>query len=149
MDISSRAFSDGEEIPEKYGYRRDNVNPPLEFSEIPEEAEVLVLIVDDPDAVEPAGKIWTHWLMWNIPVETEGIGEGEKPIGAIEGKNDFGDKDYGGPNPPDKEHKYRFRLYAVNSQPELDNSAEKEDIEQEIKGQVIEEALLEGTYEPL
>lgn len=149
MDISSTAFSDMGEIPEKYGYRKENVNPPLEFSDIPENAETLVLIVDDPDAVEPAGRIWTHWLMYNIPTATTEIGEDEKPIGAEEGKNDFGDREYGGPNPPDRKHSYRFKLYALDKELDLNQPVKKEDLEQAMEDHIIEKALHRGTYTPL
>lgn len=149
MDLSSPAFSDGEQIPEKYGYLRDNVNPPLNFSGIPEDAESLVLVVDDPDAEEPAGKIWEHWLIWNIPPETERIGEGEKPIGVREGMNDFGDRGYGGPNPPDGEHTYRFKLYALEGELNINDASEKEDLENAMEGLVLEETVLEGSFRPL
>lgn len=149
MDISSTAFSDIDEIPKNYGYTEENVNPPLEFSDIPEEAESLILIMDDPDAVEPAGKVWTHWLMYNIPIETTEIGEGDKPIGAVEGKNDFGDRDYGGPNPPDREHTYRFKLYALDKELELNQPVKKEDLEEAMENHIMEKALLRGTFKPL
>ena len=149
MDISSPAFSDGDLIPEKYGYKRENVNPPVKFSGVPEETESLVLIADDPDAEEPAGKIWTHWLMWNIPPETEGIGEGEEPIGAREGMNDFGDRGYGVPHPPDGEHTYRFKLYALDTELDLNDASEKEDLEEALEDHIISEALLKGRFRPL
>ncbi|MFB6115524.1 MAG: YbhB/YbcL family Raf kinase inhibitor-like protein, partial [Candidatus Nanohalobium sp.] len=81
--------------------------------------------------------------------ETTEIGEGEKPIGAEEGKNDFGDRKYGGPNPPDTEHTYRFKLYALDTELELENTAKKEDLEEAMEGHVVEKASLKGTYEPL
>lgn len=149
MEISSTAFSDGDLLPEKYGYTRDNVNPPVKFSGIPEETESLVLIVDDPDAEEPAGKVWDHWLMWNIPPETERIGEGEEPIGAREGINDFGDRGYGGPNPPDGEHTYRFKLYALDTELELNDVSEKKELEEAMEDHIISEALLKGKFRPL
>lgn len=149
MDISSPAFSDGGSIPEKYGYTEENVNPPLKFSEISEEAETLVLIVDDPDAVEPAGKVWVHWLMWNISAETESIGEDEIPIGVTEGKTDFGERGYGGPNPPDGKHFYRFQLFALDTELELDPSSERKELEDAMEGHVIEEASVEGSFSPL
>jgi len=149
MNISSPAFSDGGEIPDDYGYSRENVNPPLEFSGVPEEAESLVLIVDDPDAKEPAGKIWDHWLMWNIPVETSNIGEGEKPIGSREGMNDFGERGYGGPHPPDGEHTYRFKLYALDTELDLNDSSEKKDLKKAMDEHIINKALLKGKFRPL
>ena len=149
MKLSSPAFPDKGDIPEKYGYTKDNVNPPVEFSDVPEEAESLVLVVDDPDAVEPAGKVWDHWLMWDIPEETERIGEGEKPIGAVEGKNDFGDKSYGGPNPPDREHIYRFRLYALDKELDLESNTGKKQLLNQIEENIIEQTKLEGSFKPV
>ncbi|MDY7081059.1 MAG: YbhB/YbcL family Raf kinase inhibitor-like protein, partial [Halobacteria archaeon] len=76
MKLSSTAFADGEPIPDKYGYKEANVSPPLEISNVPSKAESLVLIMDDPDAVEPAGKVRDHWVVWNINPETRTIEEG-------------------------------------------------------------------------
>jgi len=70
LDLTSPAFADGDPIPERYGYTADDVNPPLSIAGVPEEAESLALIVDDPDAMEPAGKVWDHWLVWNVPADT-------------------------------------------------------------------------------
>lgn len=149
MDISSPAFSDGENIPDKYGYSRDNVNPPVNFSDIPEKSVTLVLIVDDPDAEEPAGKIWDHWLIWNIPIETDGIGEGEKPIGAREGINDFGERGYGGPHPPDGEHTYKFKLYALDTELDLNNTSKKKQLKKAMDGHILGKARLKGNFRPL
>ncbi|MFB6192735.1 MAG: YbhB/YbcL family Raf kinase inhibitor-like protein [Candidatus Nanohaloarchaea archaeon] len=148
MRLRSPAFEDGEHMPEKYGYTTENVNPPLEIENIPEGAETLVLIMDDPDAMEPAGKIWDHWTVWNIPPRTE-IPEDWKPEEAEEGLTDFREKGYGGPNPPDGTHTYRFRVYAVDASLELEEDATKEDILESIKGHVLEEAQLEGKFDPL
>lgn len=75
ITLTSPAFDDGERIPEKYGYVEDNVNPPLEIDHVPEAARSLALVVDDPDAFEPAGKVWGHWVVWNIPPDTSTIPE--------------------------------------------------------------------------
>ena len=147
MKLSSPAFQDGEEIPVKHGYTKENTNPPLKFEEVPEEAETLVLIMDDPDAMEPAGKIWDHWTVWNIPAEKTEVEEGESP--GKEGMTDFRQRGYGGPNPPDGEHTYRFRLYALNTELELSNDARKEDVQEAMEGNVLEEAELEGRFKPL
>ncbi|QLG48072.1 YbhB/YbcL family Raf kinase inhibitor-like protein [Natrinema halophilum] len=144
--LESPAFDDGERIPEEYGYAEDNTNPPLEIDAVPDDAESLALIVDDPDAREPAGKVWDHWVLWNVPPETGTIPEGWDPIEAREGMNDFGERGYGGPNPPDREHTYRFRLFALDTTVELESDADANDLESAIDGHVLEQAKLEGTY---
>ncbi|MFB6174803.1 MAG: YbhB/YbcL family Raf kinase inhibitor-like protein [Candidatus Nanohalobium sp.] len=149
MEISSNAFSDGGRIPEKYGYKRDNIHPPLKFSDIPESAESLAIVVDDPDAKEPAGKIWEHWLIWNISPETTEIDEGQQPIGAREGMNDFGKRGYGGPNPPDGEHVYRFKLYALDRELNINDASDREDLKNETENDIIEKAVLKGSFKPI
>lgn len=149
MWLSSPVFEDGGEIPEKYGYTRQNVNPPLKFGGVPPEAETLVLLMDDPDAVEPAGKVWDHWTVWNIPPGTSDIDEGSLPEAAEEGMTDFGDRGYGGPNPPDGTHTYRFRAYAVDTTLDLPETASKEDVLEAMEGHRVAEAELEGRFSPI
>ncbi|ELY95430.1 phosphatidylethanolamine-binding protein [Natrialba taiwanensis DSM 12281] len=145
--LTSSAFADGDRIPEEYGYGESNVNPPLEFGGVPDEAEALALVVDDPDAVEPAGKVWDHWIVWNISPERERIPEDWNPDADVgEGTNDFGERGYGGPNPPDREHTYRFRLFALESPLDLEAEADADDLESAAAGRVIETTTLEGTY---
>ncbi len=148
IELKSTAFSHGEKIPRKYGYTEKNVNPPLEINGVPDEAESLVLIMDDPDAMEPAGKVWDHWVLWNIEPNTRDIPEGETPPGAVEGRNDYGQRGYGGPNPPDREHTYKFKLYALDKTLKLPPSSTKADVRESIKGHVLDKTLLEGTYAP-
>ncbi len=148
LELTSPAFEDGERIPAKYGYNEEDVNPPLKIRNIPSEAESLALVIDDPDAVEPAGKVWDHWVLWNIEPNTGQIYKDETPPGSVEGKNDYGDHGYGGPNPPDKEHTYKFKLYALDKTLDLRRGATKDDLREKMKGHVIEKALLEGTYAP-
>lgn len=148
LKLTSPVFSNQGTIPDKYGYRRQNVNPPLEIKNVPEAAQSLVLIMDDPDAIEPAGKVWDHWVVWNIPAETEEIDEGSLPQEAVEGQTDYGQRTYGGPNPPDKVHTYRFRLYAVDKKLELTTSATKDDVLQEMEDHALEKTTLEGKYAP-
>jgi Raf kinase inhibitor-like YbhB/YbcL family protein len=147
MKLTSPEFEDGEHIPEKYGNTRENVNPPLEIEDVPEEAESLVLIMDDPDAMEPAGKIWDHWTVWNIPADTRSIEEDSSP--GVEGMTDFRKRGYGGPNPPDGTHTYSFRLYALDTELELPKDSDKEDVEEAMKDHVIEKTELEGKFDPL
>jgi Raf kinase inhibitor-like YbhB/YbcL family protein len=79
MDLSSTAFADGDAIPRQYGYTERNVNPPLSWSEVPADAASLALVVDDPDTVEPAGKVWDHWVVWNIDPGRTGIPDAWTP----------------------------------------------------------------------
>ncbi|QCS42375.1 YbhB/YbcL family Raf kinase inhibitor-like protein [Natrinema versiforme] len=146
LTLKSPAFDDGERIPETYGYTDANVNPPLEIDGVPDDAESLALIVDDPDAKEPAGKVWDHWVVWNVPPETATIPEDWDAADASEGTNDFGDHGYGGPNPPDTEHTYRFELYALDTTLELGPDADADDLESAIEGHVLAQTRLEGTY---
>lgn len=147
MKLTSPAFEDDGELPEKCGYIRENVNPPLRIENVPEDAESLALIMDDPDAMEPAGKIWLHWTLWNIPADISEIGEGESP--GIEGYTDFRDTGYGGPNPPDGKHTYVFRLYALDTELGLEEGADRDDLEEAMEGHVIGEVELRGTYHPV
>ncbi len=144
MDVSSPVFDDGGEIPEKYGYPRENVNPPLVVADIPEEASTLCIIMDDPDALEPAGKIWLHWTIWDIPTEVDEINEGDSP--GTEGETDFRNTGYDGPNPPDGEHTYVFTVYALDTKLGLEEGASREELEEAMEGHVLEKASLEGRF---
>ncbi len=148
MQLSSPAFDDGEPIPEKYGYEADDVNPPLEITDVPDDAASLALVMDDPDAREPAGKVWDHWVVWNVDPDTTEIPEDWDASGAVEGTNDYGGTGYGGPNPPDKRHEYQFQLYALDTTIDLDSGATKEDLEERMPNHILAEAGLSGTYEP-
>jgi len=150
MRLTSDAFDDGAAIPGRYGYRAENVNPPLAIENPPEGAETLALVVDDPDAVEPAGKVWDHWVVWNLPADRTEIPVDFEPadVGGHEGTNDYGDVGYGGPNPPDREHTYRFVAYALDTTLDLASGATKADVEAAIEGHVLSAARLTGTYAP-
>ncbi len=146
ITLTSPAFDDGERIPEKYGYEAENVNPPLEIAKVPDGAESLALIVDDPDAVEPAGKVWDHWVVWNIPSKMTTIPEDWDPTDATEGTNDYGTVGYGGPNPPDREHRYRFKLFALDATLDLPTETDAEALESAMDSHVLEQTQLDGTY---
>lgn len=148
--ISSSAFEDGGRIPRKHGYKNENRSPQLSFSgDVPPGTKSLALIMDDPDAVKPAGKVWSHWIVWNIPPDTRQIPEGSSPAGATEGTTDFGSTGYGGPAPPDAEHTYVFVLYALGvSSIDLGKSATKQQLERAIKPHVLARAELRGRYSP-
>jgi Raf kinase inhibitor-like YbhB/YbcL family protein len=147
MRLSSPEFEDGGEIPEKYGYTKQNFNPPLRIEDVPEEAESLVLIIDDPDAVEPAGQIWDHWIMFNIDSDIKEIGEGESP--GMEGVNSYGEIGYGGPNPPDRNHTYVFRVYALNQELRLSEEDSRAEVEAAMSNHVVEKTTLDGIYSPV
>ena len=150
LSLSSSAFEDGGEIPDEYGYEERNVNPPLEIEGVPPTAESLALIVDDPDAVEPAGKVWDHWVVWNVDPDHQQIPEGwdAQDAGAVEGQNDYGETGFGGPNPPDGEHTYRFELYALEDTFDLSEETNADTLRNTIDDAVLAEATLEGTYAP-
>ena len=148
LSLTSPAFGDGEPIPDRYGYTADDVNPPLEIENVPDAAASLALIVDDPDAVDPAGKVWDHWVVWNVPPERTTIPEDWDAREASEGTNDYGDTGYGGPNPPDGEHTYRFELFALDTRLELPAETDADDLRGAMEGAVLDEASLEGTFSP-
>jgi Raf kinase inhibitor-like YbhB/YbcL family protein len=112
MNVSAPAFAESKAIPTRYAYKGQNISPELRFGNIPVNARSLVLIVDDPDS--PSG-LWTHWLVWNLPVNTPSISEGKLPAAAVQGKNSFGHVRYDGPVPPSGTHRYFFRLYALDT----------------------------------
>jgi len=145
--LESIAFKDGAEIPKKYGYKNLNINPPLKIKGIPQNTKSLTLIMDDPDAIGAVGKIWVHWVVWNIEPMAE-IKEDSIPDGAVEGKTDFGEINYGGPAPPDKEHTYIFKLYALDNKLNLPEGASKSDVEKSMKNHILAEAKLTGRYSP-
>ncbi len=148
LGLASPAFEDGGEIPRRYGFDGENVNPPLSVSGVPGGAGSLALVVDDPDAVEPAGEVWLHWLVWNVDPSRTEIPEGWDPEGAVQGTNDFDERGYGGPAPPDEEHTYRFKLYAVGSTLGLSGSADKRDVGAAMQGDVLAQTQLTGTFAP-
>jgi Raf kinase inhibitor-like YbhB/YbcL family protein len=148
MKIESNVFQNGGEIPRKYGYKKDNVNPTLIINDVPADSKSLALIMDDPDAMGAVGKVWVHWVVWNIDPSTNEIKENSVPSNSIQGKTDFGEIAYGGPAPPDKEHTYVFKLYALDNQLSLDEGSTKSQLEEAMKNHVIAESKLEGRYAP-
>ena len=165
--LTSSAFSDGGEIPRECGYKNGNKVPPLAVSGIPEMTESLVLIMDDPDAMGPAGKVWLHWLVWDIfrnEPEQEDEMDSFPGNNCIEGESDFyGEVGYGGPAPPDKRHTYVFKVYALDctlggqaedldtTMPEFVDGnypVTKAKVEEAMEGHIIEQTQLTGTYAP-
>ena len=148
MIVNSPSFENGKVIPRKYGYKNENYSPPLKISQVPTGTKSLVLIMDDPDAMGAVGKVWTHWVLWNISPNIEEIEENSVPQGAIEGKTDFDEIGYGGPAPPDKEHCYVFKLYALDTEITLKQGSTKSDVEESMKNHIIAETKFEGKYAP-
>ncbi|MGM0366475.1 MAG: YbhB/YbcL family Raf kinase inhibitor-like protein [Actinomycetota bacterium] len=143
MEIISTAFSHNENIPARYTCDGQDINPPLEFSNIPEGTRSLALIADDPDA--PA-KTWVHWVVWNISPDATGIPEDSKPGEAVEGITDFKKPGYGGPCPPSGTHRYFFKLFALDTELDLDPSGGAGDLAKAMEGHIIESAELIGLY---
>jgi len=143
--ISSPAFAEGQEIPRKYTCDGENVNPPLIFADVPKKAKSLVVIVDDPDA---PGDTFTHWVVWRINPSTTFIEENSVPDESEEGKTDFGKTGYGGPCPPGGTHRYRFKLYALDTDLDFVDPANtvKGDVEKGMEGNILAQALLVGIY---
>jgi hypothetical protein len=143
MKITSTAFENNQSIPAKYTCDGENVSPPLAVADVPESAQSLVLIVDDPDA--PVGT-FAHWLVWNIDPQTTVITEGNVPQFTVEGKNDFGKNSWGGPCPPSGTHRYFFKLYALDQKIDLPTSADKQDLEKAMEGYILSQTQLIGLY---
>jgi len=148
MKLESSAFENGKVIPRKYGYKTENLSPPLQISKIPEGTKSLVLIMDDPDAMGAVGKVWVHWVLWNISSDTKEIFENSIPNNSVEGKTDFDEIGYGGPAPPDKEHTYIFKLYALDEILNLKQGAIKTEVEELMEKHILTEAILEGKFAP-
>ena len=151
LSISSPAFQDGGGIPSKYTCEGEDISPPLTFSGAPAGARSLALIVDDPDAPDPAAPkmTWVHWVLYNLPPDTTGLEEGVRrlPSGTLEGVNDWRRTGYGGPCPPIGRHRYFFKLYALDAVlPDL-HAPTKADLEQAMQGHVLAQATLMGTYQ--
>ncbi len=144
MKITSSIFKNNEQIPAKYTCDGENINPFLEISEIPEGAQSLVLIVDDPDATR--GFTWLHWTVWNINPDIKEIIENSIPERAIEGKTDFGKTGWGGPCPPTGIHRYFFKLFALDKMLELTDGASLDELQKAMEGHILEKAELIGLY---
>lgn len=145
MELTSPAFKNNEQIPTRYTCDGAGGRPPLEISGAPPRTRSFALIVDDLDA-QDSGWNFLHWSAWNIHPHTTLIKEGKPLPGATEGKTSFGSYHWGAPCPPKGVHRYRFRLFALDKELELDRDSNAEDIEEEMSGHILEEAELTGTY---
>ena len=148
MNITSSAFGNEEKIPSRYTCDGRDLSPPLAWEKVPQKAESLVLICDDPDA--PMGT-WVHWVLYDLEPRLSGLPEGVEPVehpavGGTQGKNDFGRLGYGGPCPPSGTHRYFFKLYALDTTLNLPAGKTKSQVMKAIQGHVLDEAVLMGTY---
>ena len=152
MRLSSDAFAPGGEIPIRHTCEGDDLSPALQFAEVPAEARSLVLIVDDPDAPDPANpqRTWVHWVLYNIPPGTPGLPEGvsddQLPAGTGQGVNDWGRLGYGGPCPPIGRHRYFHKLYALDCVLEGLDKPDKQAVEKAMAAHRIASVELIGTY---
>jgi Raf kinase inhibitor-like YbhB/YbcL family protein len=153
MTLRSPNFEHQQAIPPKYTCDGDDISPVLEWAGVPENTRSLVLIVDDPDAPDPANPkmTWVHWVLYNISPSSrslpEGVGSRDLPHGTLEGLNDWNRTGYGGPCPPIGRHRYFHKLYALDiSLPDLKNPT-KAALEKEMAGHVVAQAEFIGTYQ--
>ena len=151
LKLTSTGFGHGEAIPSKYTCEGQDVSPPLAWSGVPANARSLALVVDDPDAPDPAAPkmTWVHWVLYNIPASESALAEAVKqlPAGTLEGLNDWMRTGYGGPCPPIGRHRYFHKLYALDTVlPDLARPP-KAKLEAQMKGHVIAQAELVGTYQ--
>jgi Raf kinase inhibitor-like YbhB/YbcL family protein len=151
LKLMSTAFADGGEIPSKFTCEGEGVSPPLAWSGVPSNAKSLALIVDDPDAPDPAAPrmTWVHWVLYNIPVSTSSIEEGAQqlPAGTLQGLNDWQRTGYGGPCPPIGRHRYFHKLYALSMVLPNLGQVPKVKLEAAMKPHILERAELLGTYQ--
>jgi Raf kinase inhibitor-like YbhB/YbcL family protein len=152
MQITSPVFEQLGMIPAKYTCDAADLSPPLAWREIPQDAKSLVLIVDDPDAPDPAAprRTWVHWVLYDIPPTLSGLAEcatDQLPSGVREGMNDFRRTRYGGPCPPIGKHRYFFKLYALDKTLGPLQQADKAAVEHAMQGHVLMKAELVGLYQ--
>ncbi|MGB2580802.1 MAG: YbhB/YbcL family Raf kinase inhibitor-like protein [Minisyncoccia bacterium] len=147
LTIASSAFEMNGMIPPRFTCDGENISPELIFLNIPTETQSLALTMEDPDvphSIRPDG-MWNHWVVWNIPPNTTGVKEGELPQGVF-GIGTSGESSYMGPCPPDREHRYIFTLYALDSILKLPSDSTKEELLQTLTPHLIEKATLVGHY---
>ena len=153
LKVTSSAFQQGGSIPAKYTCEGQDVSPPLAWTGAPGNIKSYALIVDDPDAPDPAKpqRVYVHWVLYNIPATSTSLPENASksglPKGAVQGKNDWGKPEYGGPCPPIGRHRYFFKLYALDTTLTGLSSPAKPDLEKAMKGHVLDSGELMGTYQ--
>jgi Raf kinase inhibitor-like YbhB/YbcL family protein len=155
LKITSTAFQSGGSIPSRYTCEGQDVSPPLAWSGAPANTKTFAVIVDDPDAPDPAKpqRVYVHWVVYNLPATATALRENASktplPKGAVQGRNDWGKAEYGGPCPPIGRHRYFFKLYALDTELTGMSSPTKADLERAMKGHVLDSGELIGTYQKL
>jgi hypothetical protein len=153
LTLTSPSFKADGEIPPKHTCQGPDVSPALAWTDLPTGTRSLALVVDDPDAPDPAAPktTWVHWVLYDIPASASGLPEGAAgatlPPGTRVGKNDFGRAAWGGPCPPIGRHRYFFKLYALDVTLPSASVATKADLEKAMRGHVLGDAKLIGTYQ--
>ena len=154
LTISSPAFAANGAIPPRFTCDGPDISPPLSWTGAPPGTRSVALIVDDPDAPDPAApkRVWVHWVLYNVPGSASSLGEGASgaalPPGAREGRHDGGGTGYSGPCPPIGRHRYFHKLYALDTElPDLGPRATKADLERAMSGHVLAQAEIIGTYQ--
>lgn len=141
LKLTSPAFDNGNMIPVNYTCQGQNINPPLEISGVPPQTKSLVLVMDDPDS---SLKSWTHWIVYSIPPETNLVQAGVAP--GVQGVNSWSEAGYGGPCPPSGQHRYVFKLYALDISPQFIKTPTRSDLETLMKGHILDQTQLTGLY---
>jgi Raf kinase inhibitor-like YbhB/YbcL family protein len=151
--LSSSDFVHDGEIPKRFTCQGADVSPELQWSGAPEQTRSVALIVDDPDAPDPAAPkmVYVHWVLYNLPPSLKVLGQAIEddalPQGTLQGLNDWKRTGYGGPCPPIGRHRYFFKLYALDAMlPDLGRPT-KAQLEQAMTGHVLAQTVLMGTYE--
>jgi Raf kinase inhibitor-like YbhB/YbcL family protein len=153
LTLESSAFKQGASIPRQYTCDDKDLSPPLKWTGAPDKTRSFALIVDDPDAPDPAAPkmVYVHWVLYDIPTSVASIDEsGEQRVvkaGAHQGKNDWSRTGYGGPCPPIGRHRYFFKLYALDAMLGDLRTPTKKDLEKAMQGHILATAELMGTYE--
>ncbi|KPK94975.1 MAG: hypothetical protein AMJ88_02560 [Anaerolineae bacterium SM23_ 63] len=146
--LSSTSFTEGDPIPQRYSCDGEDISPPMQWTDPPEDTVSFALIVDDPDA--PVGT-WVHWVLYNLPADTRSLPEAfpsdaDLPDGGKNGENSWGRLGYGGPCPPGGTHRYFFKLYALDLMLDIAAGATKDQLLQAMEGHILAESDLMGTY---
>lgn len=150
LSLSSSAFASGGAIPTCHTCEGENVSPPLQWSRLSDDVRSLALIVDDPQGA--SGGTFTHWVLYNIPADRDGLPQGVGPggtlsWGAMQGRNDFGNARYEGPCPPlTQEHSYYFRLFALDAPLDVSAGATRQQVLDRMEGHILGRAELIGRY---
>jgi Raf kinase inhibitor-like YbhB/YbcL family protein len=149
LKVTSSALREGEAIPREYTGEGADRSPPLKWESPPAKTRSLALLVEDPDA---PGGTFTHWVLFNLPADTrelpEKASDGKLPEGAVQGTNDFDKTGYNGPKPPKgKAHRYFFKVFALDAKLDLDSKAKHSDVTKAMRGHVLAEGALLGTYQ--